>query len=223
MRAESAWLRRAASAEECAEWVRGVYAARSTWTPNFDGVQFTLGRAWYTHLEEDCADEYFAAAPRSDALVREFAPGLQERMLALSTELVGAPVAPRPGWCGAGVHIFPAGGWLAEHGGDLHFDTEGLVDDVGAPAISLILMLQPPERGGGLRVWDASWRGRDDAPWVTRAAAESPSVTVEYSAGDLVAIDSYRLHQIQPFTGARDRISATAHLVQTDAGWRLWF
>jgi 2OG-Fe(II) oxygenase superfamily len=222
MRAESPWLRRTAWAEECAAWVRGVYAARAAWTPNFEGVQFTLGRAWYTHVEEDSAAEYFAAAPRSDALVREFAPGLQERMLALSTELVGEPVAPRAGWCGAGVHVFPACGWLAQHGGDLHFDTEGLVEDTGAPALSLILMLQPPEDGGGLRVWDARWEGGEDEASLARAA-QSPSVTIEYGVGDLVAIDSYRLHQIQPFTGVRDRISATAHLVLTDAGWRLWF
>jgi len=211
--------------EECARWSSGVYAARADWTPCFDGVQFTLGRAYYTHLEEDRADAYFAAASDSDAAVERALPELQARVRAILAELVGAPVTPRPGWCGPGVHIFPAGGWLADHGGDVHFDTEGLCDDdLGArrPALSAIVMLQPPERGGGLRVWDALWDGRDDEAHVA-AAARADSAVADYAAGDLVLIDSYRLHQIQPFTGGRDRLSVTAHLVLADGGWHAWF
>jgi hypothetical protein len=214
--------RKAASAGECDGWVRAVYRARGCWTPNFDGVQFTLGRAFYTHLEEDRAGEYFAGAQGSDALLRRLVPGLQERMSALAAELVGAPVTPRPGWCGPGVHIFPAGEWLAHNGGDVHFDTEGLLAherEARAPALSLILMLQPPERGGGLRLWDARWDGEDSVDEPETIA----SVIIDYAAGDLLAIDSYQLHQIQPFGGARDRISATAHLVFSDRRWYLWF
>src|SRR5262249_44855880 len=132
------------------------------WTPNFEGVQFTLGRAFYTHLEEDREDEYFAEAQRSDALIRRAVPGLQQRMCSLAETLVAAPVMQRPGWCGPGVHIFQAGEWLAQNGGDIHFDTEGLLAHekaLRAPAWSLILMLQPPESGGGLRLWDARWNG----------------------------------------------------------------
>src|SRR5262249_11835415 len=69
------------SPEECAAWVRGVYAARAHWTRNFEGVQFTVGRAWYTHLEEDATDDYFAGVAASDALVEQFLPGLQARVL----------------------------------------------------------------------------------------------------------------------------------------------
>jgi hypothetical protein len=36
-------------------------------------------------------------------------------------------------------------------------------------------------------------------------------------------IDSYRLHQIQPFQGARDRVSITAHLLYRDGAWQIWF
>jgi hypothetical protein len=210
------------SPDECAAWVRGVYAAREHWTPNFDGVQFTVGRAWYTHLEEDTGDDYFAQAPASDALVERFLPGLQARMLRAAGELVDAPIARRSGWCGPGVHVFPAAEWLAENGGDLHFDTEGLLEPELAartPAWSLIVMLQPPESGGGLRVWEALYAGVD----IMEPPRRTPHVTIAYGAGDLVAIDSYRLHQIQPFGGARDRISATAHLVKNGARWQCWF
>jgi hypothetical protein len=208
--------------EECARWARGVYAARADWTPCFEGVQFTLGRAYYTHLEEDQTDEYFAAARASDALVERVLPDLQGRMRAILAEVVGANVAPRPGFCGPGVHIFPAGGWLSENGGDIHFDTEGLSEEQLAtrlPALSAIVMLQPPLRGGGLRVWDALWDGNDDVA----TAARAPSAVVDYAAGDLVVIDSYRLHQIQPFVGERDRLSITAHLVFNDGRWQTWF
>jgi hypothetical protein len=208
--------------QECDRWARGVYAARADWTPCFEGVQFTLGRAYYTHLEEDRTDEYFAKAGASDALVERALPNLQARMRAILADVVDAPVAPRPGFCGPGVHIFPAGEWLSQNGGDIHFDTEGLREDELAarlPALSAIVMLQPPLRGGGLRVWDALWDGEDDVV----ATAQAPSAVVDYAAGDLVVIDSYRLHQIQPFVGERDRLSITTHLVFADGRWQAWF
>jgi hypothetical protein len=212
-------------ADECARWAAGVYAARAEWTPCFEGVQFTLGRAYYTHLEEEREDEYFATARASDATVERALPDLRARVRASLAELVGGDVVPRPGWCGPGVHIFPAGDWLAENGGDIHFDTEGLREEELAarqPALSAIFMLQPPERGGGLRVWDALWDGCDDEAAIA-AAARSPSTVADYAVGDLVVIDSYRLHQIQPFSGERDRLSVTAHLVLADGRWRSWF
>jgi hypothetical protein len=210
----------AVSAAQCAQWVGGVYAGRADWTPNFDGVQWTLGRAWYTHLEEGVAADYFAAATESDALVERCLPGMQARMLALLAEIVGAPMARRDGWCGPGVHVFPAGGWLAENGGDIHFDLEGLDEQQRRqPALSAILMLQPPLAGGGLRVWDECYDGRDEVP----DAESRPSQIAEYEAGELIVIDSVRLHQIQPFSGPRDRISVTAHALLADGRWQVWF
>jgi hypothetical protein len=207
----------------CARLSEQVYAARGDWTPCFDGVQFTLGRAYYTHLEEDRADDYFACAPASDALVERAVPGLQAGMRAVLSQLLAAPVLPRPGWCGPGVHIFPAGQWLSGNGGDIHFDTEGLLDDelaARAPALSAVLMLQPPLAGGGLRLWDALYQGEDEV-----AEPDAiPNVVIDYYPGDLLVFDSYLLHQIQPFAGTRDRISVTAHAVRTDDGtWRAWF
>ena len=210
---------------ECHRWVRDIYAARAAWTPCFEGVQFTLGRAYYTHLEEQHEVEYFANAPSSDARVEGAVPGLQGRVREILASLLGAPVTPRRGWCGPGVHIFPAGEWLSDHGGDVHFDTEGLSDqdlDARRPALSAIIMLQPPAAGGGLRVWDALWDGRDDEPAIA-SAARAPSAVLDYGAGDLVVIDSYRLHQIQPFSGPRDRVSVTTHLILSRDGWLSWF
>jgi hypothetical protein len=209
---------------ECAALVRRVYAGRPFWNSDFDGVQFSLGRAWYTHLEQDREDEYFAQARTSDAVVERMLPGLQSRLYETVATLVGAPAVKREGWCGPGVHIFPAGEWLSHHGGDIHFDTEGISDEQCARrsrALTLVLMLQPPESGGALRLWDVTYAGSDAVPDSAHHAARAD---VDYGVGELLVLDSYRLHQIQPFTGTRDRISATAHAVLEDSGtWAVWF
>ena len=200
-----------------------MYAGRSAWNSNFGGVQYTMGRAWYTHLEEDKSDEYFENVAASDANVRRYCPGLQAWMTQMVSSLLGAPAFTRAGWCGPGVHVFPAGGYIAKHGGDVHFDTEGLSDEQveeRTPALSFVLMLQPPESDGGLGVWDELFSGEDHPK---TPGPEVASAIVPYEAGDLVAIDSYRLHQIQGFGGRVDRVSMTAHVVLVGGAWEVWF
>lgn len=208
----------------CAAWVEGVYRAREEWTADFGGEQFALGRAFYTHLEEGRTRAYFDDAAASDARVERYAPGLQGALRELVARATGARVVARRGWCGPGVHVFPPGNPVAKRGGVVHFDTEGLpVKHVTARrrALSVVAMLQPPEDGGGLRVWDARYEGRDHP---TAAQRRAPSTLIAYRVGDVVVFDSYRLHQIQPFTGTRDRVSATVHAAELDAGlWETWF
>ena len=218
-------VRAALPGDLCRRWAQGVLAAREEWTPDFGGEQFSLGRAFYTHLETDRAGEYFEDAAASDARVERHAPGLQSAMRALLTDAVGGRVTPREGWCGAGVHVFPAGGPLAKRGGVVHFDTEGLAAAHIAkrtPALSLVLMLQPPSSGGGLRLWPERYSGRDEVDDATVNAGGD--ATVEYEAGDVVVFDSYRCHQIQGFAGKKDRISSTLHAIEIDRGlWESWF
>ena len=208
---------------ECASLVAAVLSARAAWTSNFGGKQFTLGRAYYTHLEEDRERDYFEAVGSSDALVRHTVPGLQEHMLALAAAVLGASVEPRVGWCGPGIHIFPARGELARRGGEVHFDTEGLTRsqiERRAPAVSMVLMLQRPASGGGLRVWDRAYEG-DDFP--DKPGPNARVTQIAYEVGELVVFDSYRLHQILPFLGTADRISATMHACFDDGAWHGWF
>ncbi|AEP13613.1 2OG-Fe(II) oxygenase family protein [Chloracidobacterium thermophilum] len=208
---------------ECARLVEGVYAARDHWVEAFGGLQFSLGRAWYTDLEMEREADYFAEAAERNALVERYAPGLQRRMRRLLRAVVGQPVIQREGWCGAGVHIFPAGGWVAHQGGEIHFDIEGLRPEqlaARAPALTVVVMLQPPQSGGGLRLWDARFDG-DEIP--SPAQLEQPSASVTYGVGDALIFDSYRLHWIEPFDGDRDRISTTVHAVRVGAVWESWF
>jgi hypothetical protein len=215
-------VREAVSKPVREQWMKGVYAARDQWVADFRAQQFTLGRAWYTHLEQDRTSLYFEKAAEADALVERFAPGLQPHMSQLAEALVGAPVRRRSGWCGPGVHVFPAGLEVSNSGGTVHYDLEGLTAahrESCRPALSLILMLQSPSRGGSLRIWNASYpaHGEDseDLPqdWVD----------VAYDDGVFVALSSYRLHQIRPFEGELDRVSATAHLAYHAGSWEIWF
>lgn len=204
-------------------WARGVVSARALWCRDFEGEQFSLGRAWYTHLEQDRTEAYFRDPAASDAAVERACPGLQATMRELAGRVLGVDVVQRPGWCGPGVHVFPAGAHVAMRGGDVHFDSEGLTEAhaaARAPAFSFVLMFQPPVSGGGLRVWDVRYAGTDT---YEDEDLERASVTVEYGVGDLVVFDSYRLHQIQPFAGARDRISATCHVAFVSGVWESWF
>jgi hypothetical protein len=210
--------------ELCARWVRGTYEARALWTQDFEGEQFSLGRAFYTHLEQGKSSAYFADARASDARVEEHAPGMQAFVRSLASKLTLGPVHPRRGWCGPGIHVFPTGAPVAEEGGVVHFDTEGLTEHQVAGrtrAFSVVGMLQPPVSGGGLRVWDLLYDGEDAVDEEELAAS---SVLAVYGVGDVVAFDSYRLHQIQPFEGDRDRISVTVHVAEIDEGhWESWF
>jgi hypothetical protein len=218
-------IRAALATDVCARWSAGVLAARTDWTEDFGGEQFSLGRAFYTHYETDQSGRYFADAAGSDARVERHAPGLQSTMQRLLAEAVSGRAVPRPGWCGAGVHVFPAGGALAAQGGVVHFDTEGLTEahvERTRPALSLVVMLQPAERGGGLRLWPVvcpGKRGPDEA-----SLRRGTPTTVVCGAGDAVLFDSYRLHQIRPFEGERHRLSATLHGAEIDRDlWETWF
>lgn len=210
--------------DRCADLVRRIEAARPAWTADFGGEQYALGRAFYTHLETGKADLYFAGAAASDATVEGVLPGLQSEVCALAGAMLGGTTRPRPGFCGPGVHVFPAGEKVAGEGGVIHFDTEGLTPRHlarRARAVTLVVALGLPDRGGALRLWDIRYAGRD-AP--TEDELASPSSAAHYRPGDALLLDSYRLHQIEPFRGTRDRITATVHAAEIDDHtWETWF
>ncbi len=211
-------------ATRAGRWADAVERAKEEWTRDFDGAQFTLGRAFYTHYETDRSEEYFDHARESDERVERHLPGMQQRMRDLVSSITNTTARARRDWCGAGVHIFPALGEVATKGGAIHFDTEGLSDRHARdkrPALTIVLMLQEPDVGGGLKLWDVRFRGRDEP---TAAELAAHSVVGNYGVGGALIIDSYRLHQIQPFEGERNRISITVHAAEVDDGiWETWF
>lgn len=214
----------ALSAEQAGRWTRAVHRARRDWTRDFDGEQYSLGRAFYTHYETGRAGLYFGNAAASDALVERHLPGMQAWAMGLFQRMTGAVARQRLGFCAPGVHVFPAGGHVARHGGIVHYDVEGLSPLVLSrrhPALSLVVMLEPVEWGGGLWLWGARYRGTEEA---TDAEIAAPHAAVRYGAGDALLMSSYRLHQIRPFRGRRDRISITLHAQEVDGGvFEVWF
>lgn len=216
-------LRGALTERRARSWASRVLRARAGWTSDFGGEQFALGRAFYTHLETGSSAAYFRDVAASDARVEAALPGLQSFMRDLLGAMVGGTTRQRPGFCAAGVHVFPAGEHLSREGGVVHFDLEGLTPHQlrrRARAVTLVVMLQAPARGGGLKLWDHAWQGRpepdpDELP---------PPRAMRSRAGDAVLIEAYRLHQIESFAGDLDRISATLHAAEVDRDvWETWF
>ena len=205
-------------------WAERVMRARRRWTHDFGGEQHSLGRAFYTHFETDRAPLYFRSAASSDALVERVLPGMQRTVRELFARLAGVIARQRPGFAGAGAHIFEPGSPVASRGGVVHFDVEGLAPvhkKRRARALSLVVMLQPPSWGGGLRVWDALYAG-EEQPDERQLATDK--VTLRYGPGDAVLMSSYRLHQIRPFRGEHARVSITLHGIEVDAGvFETWF
>lgn len=217
-------VREALPARTARAWARRVLERDQLLVEDFGGEQLCLGRAFYTHLETGRSKEYFRDARASDARVEEVLPGAQSFMDDLLARLVGGNVRRRFGFCGPGVHVFPANEKVARSGGVVHFDTEGLTEEDLARkrrAVSLVVMLQAPRTRGGVKLWDVTYRGR---LYATERELSRRSTTTTYRAGDALLFSSHRLHQIQGFGGRAPRISLTVHGVEVDAGeWWSWF
>lgn len=217
-------LRGALVQATAAKWSARVLRARRQWVSDFGGEQFALGRAFYTHYETARSAQYFADSAASDARVERVLPGMQRWARELFAKLTGGIARSRYGFCGAGVHIFPAGEKVARSGGVVHYDVEGLTPlDLARRhrALSLIVMLQSSERGGGLRLYDVEFHGSEAVEDDELAAHHR---TLRYGDGDALLMSSYRLHQIRPFRGDHDRVSLTLHGVEIDRGvWDTWF
>jgi hypothetical protein len=211
-------------ADLCGRWAARVLGAKKDWVADFGREQFALGRAFYTHYETGRAALYFRDAAASDARVERHLPGMQSAVLELFEQLTGGRARRRHGFCGPGVHVFPASEKVSRSGGVVHFDIEGLTPhqiQTKARALSLVVMLQPPRWGGGLRLWSATYRGREEP---THADLATPAFTYRYRPGSALLMSSYRLHQIRPFRGDAPRISITVHAAEIDRGvWETWF
>jgi len=205
-------------------WSHAVRRAQSEWVADFDAEQHSLGRAFYTHYETGRAELYFRTTKASDETVERHLPGMQAWVLGLLASLTGGTIRQRMGFCGPGVHVFPAGGQVAKHGGVVHYDVEGLSPlclSQQHRALSLVVMLEPVAWGGGLRLWGVRYHGTQG---VTAREAATPHTTVRYGPGDALLMSSYRLHQIRPFRGKRDRLSITLHAQEVDNGvFEAWF
>lgn len=213
---------RAALAKDVArDLAARVLAADADLVDDFGGEQRALGRAFYTHLDGRAA-AYFKGD--SDDVVERVVPGMQAMTMDLLARLLGGVVRRRHGFCGPGVHVFPAGEKVADRGGVFHYDLEGLTAwdlERGARAVSFVVMLQPPLTRGGLSLYAKTFRGQG---WDMDRVPGCASTTTTSRAGDALLFSSLRLHRINGFGGDRDRVSITCHAVEVDDDvWDCWF
>ena len=216
---------------EIEKMIKGFYAAKEVWSEGFGGQQYALGDAWYHYAEEGIDfEEYGSKAEQSRANVEKFVPGLEGNLLGFLSPLARpGTLSIREGWAGPGFMMFPAGGFVANKGGSIHFDTDAFSDEelyeTDLVMFSLICMIQKPERGGNLTVWNKPFdktqeRFQSYNP-ATQGAAES--YHIEYQPGDLWMIRGMNAHQIGAFEGKTDRICLTFHVYKEGDDWFMWF
>lgn len=207
-----------------------IYELREQWLPGASGVDFTVGRTWYTAIANDEMDEYFDEAGSSRQLIQTSFPGLEELILDYCSALVNdEPVSIREGWAGPGFYILPPDTRTAKYGGVPHIDCDGLQkelrNDLHVESYSFICPIQLPESGGNLRVWNTDYyqEHNKQAYLDDLKRPEGSSTVIQYEVGALYAINSLQMHQIESCQGAIDRMTLTFHLAKLDNRWQLWF
>ena len=221
------------SARQIEDMVRAFYKAEPDWTTGFDGEQFALGEVWYHYAEEgENLEQYHAQATASRAVVEKHMPGLHAHIIRfLQAFLEHDNVYMREGWAGPGIVNFKAGRWVAQNGGSVHYDAEGLTpEDMGNPdfeTYSFVAMLQKPLRGGNLQIWDKPYDHTDPndqtgAPDTRLFPNPVPSV-IDYKPTEMWLFNGLRAHWIEPFAGDIDRICLTFHIARRKDGWDVWF
>jgi len=218
------------SREECEEILQGVYTLEPYWRSGTCEGEFTLGRSWYTSIDNREVMDYFDEAPALNQLLQTTFPGLMARILAFGKTMVGHDnVQFRPGFAGPGIVVFKAHCTTAESGGSCHIDYEGLSKHQmdardGVEIFSFMLPLSLPEKAGGLRVWPEVYeRFRHNRYFEEIEEPEGEKFIIPYCVGNLFGIHSLRVHQIEPFGGEKDRVVVTFHLAQLDGQWSIWF
>jgi hypothetical protein len=219
------------SHEQCRSAAAKLGELRPLWSRDYDGEQFSYPDNFYARANDGGVSRYFSrAADANDAMVEHFSEARSLLLAYLGRLLPGREVRVRPGWLGPAFVIFPAGEFLSREPGPVHIDLEGLAEmDLQSGEttfFSVICMIQPPDEGGGVRVWNRCFGGDRsfEDQFLDQAKAE-PEAAVElaYQVGDLFAINSLSPHQILQFGGARDRITLNAFAAADSRSCNVWF
>lgn len=220
------------TASECREYADTAYMLQSYWRAGTLQGEYTLGRAWYTSIDNREVVDYFDESDYLNRIIRQSFPGLIEKILHFCQRWTDCKnVGIRSGWAGPGIVVFhPSSSLTAKRGGSVHIDYEGLSKRMLDAAVhppevySFMLPLQMPVNGGHLRTWPEVYRRYHHERYLREICKpEGKTRLVPYSVGSLCGIYSLRIHQIEPFRGKDDRVILTFHLGKLDGQWCIWF
>jgi hypothetical protein len=202
--------------------------------PGRPPVTRRLGRTLYEYAVRDRPHEYFKLVEEFDAARRAtFTPGgdVIDSLLALISEVVGAPasIAEEPGFgrCYAGV-IREVHGRSRLHTDDAREETPGFLVGALPFQLGLYVILDMPERGGDMIVYDREYRPDDGAlrhgyGLDPIAVAGDGYIGICPRPGDLILFPDRNIHRVDPCSGDGRRIMLQAHLgVNADGSIVCW-
>ena len=202
--------------------------------PGNPPVTRRLGRTLYEYAVRNKPHEYFKLVDDFDAARRAtFTPGhdVIDNVLTLISEVVGTPasVAEEPGFgrCYAGV-IREVHGRSRLHTDDAQQETPGFLVGALPFQLGLYVILDMPQRGGDMIVYDREYRSEDLA-WRHGygldpiAVAGDGYIGMCPRPGDLILFPDRNIHRVDPCSGDGRRIMLQAHLgVNADGSIVCW-
>lgn len=214
---------------EAASWVKASQAEPRLWDRTSLGNTTTLGAVWFAYVDryhrpEERVARYRHGTAKGRAALEKTMPGFTQHIIALTSQLLGAPVVERPAWAGPSIISFePTSAQHLGTDGDVHFDWMGIAaqDPAGllTPNLSFVLMLQNADTGGTLKLWNHGFG--TEGPTVKHAGAVTD---VAYEPGSLLCFNGHQLHQIQAIAGNQARVTVTWHAIRPDplGPWHIW-
>lgn len=221
------------SARQVTEIVDAFYAAKADWVSGFGGEQYSLGEAWYHYVETGKGGnpaEYLDRAVLSRQIVERHVPGLHDYILSFMRKLYPDKHAKiRESWAGPGIVNFLANNHVARRGGVIHVDTDGLTNtellDPDFVVYSFVAVLQKPETGGDLRLWNYrfDYDAGEEVLNNPEMLANVKRARIIYEPGNLHMFEGLKAHKIEPFEGEKDRVCLTFHAALRNNVWEIWF
>lgn len=202
--------------------------------PGEPPISRRLGRTLYEYAARGTAEEYFKGVHGFEAARREtFTDGgdVIDEVLELVGRLTGnsASVAEEPGYgrCYAGV-IRDVHGRSRLHSDDAREETPAFVVGTLPSQLGLYIVLDMPEQGGALTVYEREHRAEDRSlrqgyGLDPRAVAGDVFAGTAPRAGDLILFPDRNIHRVDACSGAGRRIMLQAHLgVQASGSIVCW-
>jgi hypothetical protein len=223
------------SPEECADVRAGLHALRERWISRHDWVPFyTLGAASYLDAVRN-ADAYETRAAEHNGLLGERFGWLHERVAAVLSKALDAPVACHERFARPGFHIYLYSAAFAVPTASIHRDLQyeslrwraSESPDLTNP-VSFTLAVTLPRAGGGLNVWDIATPDLGGlTPEEIRALIRScPPRLHAYRTGTLILHSGHMVHQIAPMPGMQEddeRLTLQGHGIRCGDTWQLYW